>query len=533
MNFKEWLSDNGELFWESLDPNKMDVSNVHLEPENIEFDEDDARRDCEREHRYWDDSDYYNDIYDDWRDDPNFEAPITVDDWEEDNPEPESEDFENEEEYEDALQTWRQERDKVESAHDDAVSDWESEMRSKRSQAEEAADNARQESIDNCIDEKRDNHTDQHTGFKHEFEFDGEKYEVGLDKSSHSYMGRNYDDMYTVMFHGPRGYSTTGMAGGKATAIYAKLIAAIKKLVDTQDVDGLMFTPAEPAMRIMYERFYQSFLKKQFVRVEPNVYLRRDLVKDLANDESKRTTMYNKAKYAYQNNKQQIQAAETLKSIRRGAVRLGKDIVGKFVPLYGGMKPAFIVEFEPSTARFTFMMVNAFGPQQRTVEFYNVALPFNKMTKENTAGDMIEFNSNLNYDDHELFPVLAPEFGQYMRIRPDKPNIPNYVEAVKEQLLNFEPLLTIQFKQGVNFLDDLKTQHPVAAEKFLELFRKFGLSVPQPEPPKPEPPKFISPVQQPGQLPSGMAQRVISSPEVQPGEAGVPAINTQKRPQPV
>jgi hypothetical protein len=531
MNFKEWLSDNGDLFWEALDPSKMDVSKIHLEPMVDEFDEDDAQRECERDARYFDDSEYYSGVYDNWEDDPDFEAPITVDSWEDDNPEPEKEDFETDEEFNDALKTWQDERDKVDAAFEEAIQDWERDMRSRRSDAEEAAETARQEEIDNCVEEKRREYLDVDHGFKHTFSHDGQDFEVTFQKEPRSYNGKYLDNVFSVMFQGPEGYSTTGMAGTKATAIYGKLIGAVKKLIDTQDVEALTFTPAEPAMRIMYERFYQSFLKKEFVRVASDFYVRRDIVKDFIKGipagSQKRQDLYDTAKKAHVEAKSNVAAAELLKSIRRNAVRIGPSLVGKFVPVYNGSRPVFVVNFDPSQAKFRTITMGHNGPLQSELDYYKIALPFTSMTKEDAAGDMLAFNQSLDYNDIQKFPLLTPGGlpGLYSQ-RPSPPNYGNFTDEVRQVLGSFGPIMSHTFRGQKAFAEDFESQYPVAAKAFMDLIHKFNIPTPgltsKPQAPVAPP----APAQQAAPIPSRMGQQMTAAPEVQSAHAGVPAASS-------
>jgi hypothetical protein len=57
-------------------------------------------------------------------------------------------------------------------------------------------------------------------------------------------------------------------------------MAAIKKLMDTVEVNGLAFSPAEPAMGLIYQRLFER-LGKEFVRVASSYYVRRTYLQEL------------------------------------------------------------------------------------------------------------------------------------------------------------------------------------------------------------------------------------------------------------
>ena len=98
-SFKNWLSVNGDLFWEMTNLKTADTSHIHLEPVGEDFDRDSAEEDCRYAvERNFDYSSFYENegIYEFPEDDPDFQTP-TVEIWEEDHPEPESSDYEDEE----------------------------------------------------------------------------------------------------------------------------------------------------------------------------------------------------------------------------------------------------------------------------------------------------------------------------------------------------------------------------------------------------------------------------------------------------
>lgn len=78
---------------------------------------------------------------------------------------------------------------------------------------------------------------------------------------------------YGITFSGPAGYSLTGDAGSGAVAIYSKLMSAVKKLMEIDDVDVLSFTAADQKMLPVYDRFVKTMLP-DFTQVDNGNYVR-------------------------------------------------------------------------------------------------------------------------------------------------------------------------------------------------------------------------------------------------------------------
>lgn len=285
MNFRGWFDNNFDL-WEMTGIANMDTSHITFQPIDS-FDEEDARTECERdaEHNF-DYSDYNDGIYDEPEDDPDFSA-LTAEDWVLDNPKPERSDFETDEEYKEELESWQDQYDEIESDYDTAVRRWRREMSSRRNSAEEAASEAQQEYIDDCVDAARRQHggDDDEEGLEYKFDMDGKDYTVAFVKiKEHEYEGQEIEDIYSLTFEGPRGYSLTREEGGKATKIYTQLLLAAKKFLETQKVNGLSFTPADPGMALVYKRFVSQFLPKDFIQVSSDTYLKKSIVRELTKD---------------------------------------------------------------------------------------------------------------------------------------------------------------------------------------------------------------------------------------------------------
>jgi len=125
------------------------------------------------------------------------------------------------------------------------------------------------------------------------FEYEDNDYYIDLRKKSASIGGQRVP-VWLVLLEGPSGMSLTGMAGMGANIIYKHLLMACKKLLEIEDVKGFTFTPAQPRMAPMYELFYKKFLLPEppegagYVRVTYSTYLRRDVIRNLAQTGNKK-----------------------------------------------------------------------------------------------------------------------------------------------------------------------------------------------------------------------------------------------------
>lgn len=393
MTFREWMTHHGELFWEFGDINKMDTSHVTLEPlpaEQVDdFDESDAESDCQDEiGNSWDSSDYQSDIYDDPLDDPDFSGQ-TADDWADDNPRPDEEDEQwyttkpkkqrwplqmagdpepeeddeddrtfKQEEFQAAVKQWEQDYEYAEQEYNDAVEEWERDMRRKRRQADRDEEQAKEDTIRDCVEQKREEYeenrpeTAENGGYESHFTHDGKPYEVSLNREKEDYQGVEIPGFFSVVFEGPAGTSSTGTAGTAATAIYTQLLLSVKKLIEVETVNGFSFSPAEPAMGLVYQRFYKQFLQPAgFIRINMNDYLKKDYLKELlkkkADSEKKR--VYGKIIDTNRDVQYKIKAVEADKAKVRAIRRGLPNMVGKlhtFTNGWGEKKVFYATEAE-------------------------------------------------------------------------------------------------------------------------------------------------------------------------------------------
>lgn len=90
-----------------------------------------------------------------------------------------------------------------------------------------------------------------------------------------------YGKIYEISFKGPNEHSLTGTAGTTANVIYTQLLLSVKKLMETVPVMGFSFIPAASAMRMVYQRFFEQFLKKDFMQVGHDTYIKKDKIREV------------------------------------------------------------------------------------------------------------------------------------------------------------------------------------------------------------------------------------------------------------
>ena len=104
----------------------------------------------------------------------------------------------------------------------------------------------------------------------------GRPFEVIMQDVSPQLVGKTvYKKIWEIAFKKNGSTRLTGDSGGGGTAVYGKLLAAIKKLMEIEDVGGLKFSGAHPHMDIMYDRFAKAF---GFAPVGQSVFVKKEIL---------------------------------------------------------------------------------------------------------------------------------------------------------------------------------------------------------------------------------------------------------------
>jgi len=320
--FNEWLkSRNLELYSEISIERHIDICNllefknlediptdhIELSPEDT-FDEDEANDDCRIEaNDNWDyrESEYNSRldheigyIYSDPDEDPDFDID-NPEDWKYENPSPEDlvqmnkDHFDNQEEFEQAEEEWEKDLEDHTENYQNARDEWESEMEQIKQDRDDKMEEWKTEYIDDhindCVDSRREDYEQNNAGGNLNYSWthdDGEEYSVGFEKETGilpDALGGDYiDDVWTILFSGPKGHSTTKKDTGMFD-IYSELISAVKKLYQTEDVNGFAFSAAEPGMALVYNKFFTRYMK-DFESVDTGLFVKKSLIQDILND---------------------------------------------------------------------------------------------------------------------------------------------------------------------------------------------------------------------------------------------------------
>jgi hypothetical protein len=506
-SLKEWLAAHGDFFWEMTNLKTADTSHIHLEPTGEDFDEEAAEEECRnRVERNFDYSSYYQEegVYDSYDDDPDFNG-VTIDQWEDDHPRPDGEDYETDEEFEKALEDWKEALKKAEEDYDDAVSKWERQNERRRELADERASEHQLEEIQDCVAEQERYHSRNSTkGFKYEFSHGDKDFEVTMDQDDHTLYGQHIPNVYSIAFRGPEGYSSTGASGSEGSKIYSQLVLAAKKLVEEHEVNGLYFTPAEPGMRIVYTRFYNTFMKDDFIRVETDLYVRREFVKEAFEKAKARNPelakdMLQGIADAHRKNRSLVDQAKLMKNEKRFASKLGSYLVNQFVPVFGQTSPVFITGFDAANGKFSLVNPVVYSNFRNiTLPFYSIALPWSKLSPVDLQKNL--FNSIKNFDlkDPNLYPFAAnPEAQRYL---PQPWPALSQFETEVKNLLDFVKTIydNPMYGYGQTNRQYFHGQLPRSAEAFEKISKQMGspLDVAQQAHVAPEEPKEPENIQQ-------------------------------------
>lgn len=116
------------------------------------------------------------------------------------------------------------------------------------------------------------------------FEYNGVEYQVSLVKEVKQLPWLTIPETWSITFKGPDGYKLTKMAGTASSAIYSRMLACIKKLLDTHEVNAIEFSPAQEEMIVPYDLFSRAYLLpeppkgKGFVQVSLTLFVKREFL---------------------------------------------------------------------------------------------------------------------------------------------------------------------------------------------------------------------------------------------------------------
>ena len=379
MKFVEWLNSNSDFsMWlvEIADLKSASTGHISLVPTSKPaFNEVLAQQECDR---YIDRTWTFRPnkpVYDYPEEDRSFRTPSPKK-WQENNPRPEPEEYESDTQYEHAVETWESDLSDVEYEYEHAVVVWEEEMAKRREENEKQEKIEREEAVGECIAEKKeefDNDNDNWNGYDYNFSHNGDNFVVEIRKinlfKEIKYFNKQAPEVkqsiqplvknvFHISFAGPNKHKTTNKNTGM-TAIYSQLLLAIKKLFETEDVQGLTFTAYEQKMSLVYRRFFKQFLADKFMVISPELFLRKDIAKQIMQllpHTGARQEIANKIVQGKQSYYSDLQSVEQEVAKNRQKTSLLKSMLGKIVKFYDvrtyKFSPAVVVNYKISRGEF-------------------------------------------------------------------------------------------------------------------------------------------------------------------------------------
>jgi hypothetical protein len=134
-------------------------------------------------------------------------------------------------------------------------------------------------------------------------------------------------NVYYLAFEGPSGYSTTGANKG-ATEVYSQVLMTVKKFSEEHQLDGLAFTPYEPGMGLVYNRFIKNFTDFQMVDKNNGLYLSKKLLDGII---QKWPVMANIIANTQQDHADELRRTRDKKFQHRNEAGIARGMIGKMV----------------------------------------------------------------------------------------------------------------------------------------------------------------------------------------------------------
>jgi len=141
---------------------------------------------------------------------------------------------------------------------------------------------------------------------------------------------------YEIMFRGPSFFAVANKFGAKANKIYTQVLIATRKLIEiTQNTNHpahfLSWSPAEPKMAILYDKFYERFLKDKYVRIDTHTIVDRMVLeahKDLMHP-LQQQNLQNQLDLAYSQHQKNLEQAKKIQSSNAEKRRKGISVDSK------------------------------------------------------------------------------------------------------------------------------------------------------------------------------------------------------------
>jgi hypothetical protein len=133
------------------------------------------------------------------------------------------------------------------------------------------------------------------------------------------------------------------------TRVYGPFILAIRKLIQEKNPEGLHFTGAYVEQNLMYDAFYQRYLKKFYTKISYGEYLRNDfLVKLRKRNGQEWKAVEQEMRQEESEHPQRYQGWKETKDKKRKRYLALTKAVGKIVSFYG--EPVYLMKVTPEDA---------------------------------------------------------------------------------------------------------------------------------------------------------------------------------------
>ena len=167
--------------------------------------------------------------------------------------------------------------------------------------------------------------------YNYYFNHNGDSYKASFYRANIEYQGEIIPDVFDLSLKGPNQYGVTRTSGTSGSIVYSNLLLAVKKLIEIVAVNGFQFKGSVGSMDLVYDRFYKTFLKEDFIRVTPDLYLNKSYLKEKFKDGwDKKSTISN----IYNTNRNWMQKQKKLKAEKtrlRTITMMLPSLPGKFI----------------------------------------------------------------------------------------------------------------------------------------------------------------------------------------------------------
>lgn len=120
-------------------------------------------------------------------------------------------------------------------------------------------------------------------GYYYNWNYNNIKYSVGFERVQEPFElpdGKEVEaNGFILEFVGPKGTRPTDLAGDTSLVVYKKMMLAIRKLLETENVDYFAFAGQTGKMDRLYDRFVKTFLGDRFTWYDSVILMNKEFLK--------------------------------------------------------------------------------------------------------------------------------------------------------------------------------------------------------------------------------------------------------------